>query len=114
MHKCIETPDDEKLAPSAEDEKVIDLFNDKVRKSEDKHFILPIPFRDPNVKIPNNRSMAESRLASLRRQLRKDPDLRLFYTQKMRENINTGFFKKRDPHRKVVAFSGAGQKLWVE
>lgn len=94
MHQCVEKPGDENVAPSVEDERVIDLFVKKKKKTDDNHFILPIPFRNPQVQIPNNKSMALSRFESLRRQLKKDPDLRTFYVEKMRDTIGKGYLRR--------------------
>ena len=56
--------------------------------------MLPIPFYDKDVVIPNNRSMAESRLRSLRKSLLKDPNRADFYCKKMRDTINKGYLNK--------------------
>ena len=101
MHKCVEKPGDEKLAPSVEDERVIEMFVNEKRKTDDNHFVLPLPFRDRTCKIPNNRSMAEARLNSLRRQLKKDKELHQFYVTKMRDTINKGYLLKVKPLQKV-------------
>ena len=96
MLHCKDGTLDENLAPSVEDEAVLDLFINSRTKSDDGHFILPIPFRDKEVNIPNNRSCAEARLRSLTVNLRKDGDLKEFYTDKM-QDMQTKIYMREVP-----------------
>ena len=96
MHNSVEHPTDEDPAKSIEDEKVLELFESEKSRTEDGHMMLPIPFYDKDVVIPNNRSMAESRLRSLRKSLLKDPNRADFYCKKMRDTINKGYLNKVD------------------
>ena len=53
---------------SSEDKRVIDL-RDKECKIVDGHYEIPIPWRDETVEIPNNITVANSRLQSLKKSL---------------------------------------------
>ena len=43
------------------------------------HYVLPMPFRDTAVKLPNNRWVAEKRLKSLKKKFKKDEKFLLDY-----------------------------------
>jgi hypothetical protein len=57
----------------------------------DGHYTLPIPFRDLDPSLPDNRCMAERRLASLARKLRRHEGLRQQYVTGMEELIEKGY-----------------------
>ena len=50
---------------SSNDMKFIKLMNQEV-KQVDGHYQLPLPLKDPNIKLPNNRKQAERRLESIK------------------------------------------------
>ena len=91
VHHCPEFPDDEDTAPSVENEQVIKLFDVERSKDKNGHFQLPIPLRDKDEVIPNNRSLAVSRLNSLRSTLRKNPELFGFYASKVNDMKKKGY-----------------------
>lgn len=93
VHQCVEEKTDENQADSVEDEEVIKLFQSKYKKDEENHICLPLPLKDKNVVIPNNRSLAESRMKSLRCRLMKDPKLLQLYISKMNELIEKRYMK---------------------
>ena len=63
----------EKQAMSGEDIKFLQLMEDGITREENNHYSLPLPFRNPNVSLPNNREQAVSRAVSLKKRMKKDP-----------------------------------------
>ena len=57
----------------------------------DGHFTLPIPFRHEELRLPDNRRMAELRLGSLRRKLEKNPGLSEKYAEGMQDLLEKGY-----------------------
>jgi hypothetical protein len=55
------------------------------------HHQLPLPFRNPNLKMPNNRSQALNRLTSLKKKFDKDPKYRDEYVAKVESLISEGY-----------------------
>ena len=106
MQNCVVTPEDENSAASIEDEKVLELFAAERYKTEDGHMVLPLPWRDRDVEVPDNRSMAESRLRSLRTMLLKNPSVAEFYVPKMEDTLKR-YLKKVDPNAEDAYVSGA-------
>ena len=58
---------------------------------EGGHYTLPIPFREEQPHLPDNRQMAERRLESLARKLRRDPALHAQYTAGMTDLEGKGY-----------------------
>ena len=67
---------------SVEDRRVLELWDKNVSFS-DGHYTLPIPFKNPALKLPDNRQMAERRLSSLKHKLLKNHDLHRKYMDGM-------------------------------
>ncbi|XP_042208576.1 uncharacterized protein LOC121856861 [Homarus americanus] len=87
---------------SVEDRRVLVLQSTSVARV-DGHYQLPIPFRhEEPVKL------AEQRLASLKKRLLKDPDLRQRYREEMQNLINKGH-AERVPHHELTIVPG---KTW--
>ena len=69
----------EKLSEvSVEDMSFLKIMNQGCSRIED-HYVLPLPFRDTAVKLPNNRWVAEKRLQSLKKKFKKDEKFHLDY-----------------------------------
>ena len=62
---------DDEPERSAEDKRFMDMMATNA-KYEDGHYQVPLPFRNPGVKMPDNRSVAEQRLTHLKRRFVKD------------------------------------------
>ena len=56
----------ERKALSREDERFIKIMDDNIQR-EGKNYMLPIPFRNPNLTLPDNKIIATRRLTSLKR-----------------------------------------------
>ena len=74
---------------SREDGRFLKILEDGVRLSGG-HFEVPLPFRDDNPKLPNNRRQALYRLEGVKRRMQRDPKYRLDYT-----NFVNGIIEKR-------------------
>lgn len=58
---------------------------------DEGHYSVPLPFRNPCEKMPNNLSMARSRLEGLRKRLRKNQTLAEDYCTFMADMIDKGY-----------------------
>ena len=79
---------------SVEDEKFQQILNSGIKRTDDRHFEMPLPLRDEDIVLPNNRCIAEKRLAGLRKRLLKDEQYRADYTKFMEGIIDKGFAEK--------------------
>ena len=75
---------------SVEDEKFIDLLSSQIRVNEEGHLEMPLPFKDENVALPDNRHTALKRAESLARQLRNKESYCRHYCEFMRQIIEEG------------------------
>lgn len=75
---------------SLEDRRALSIMEGTLEK-DGGHFKLGLPWRDKSVSLPNNRVMAITRLAHLKRKLRGDPELRSMYKNTMKEYIGKGY-----------------------
>ena len=73
-----------------DDRRVLALWDEKVDFSGG-HYVLPIPFKNSILKLPDNRQMAERRLSSLKRKLIKNHDLYQKYTDGMNDLLEKGY-----------------------
>ena len=58
------------------------------------HYQTPLPLKNPDVKLPNNRKVAERRLLYLKKQLMKDDRFCQQYTEFMQEILDKGYAKE--------------------
>ena len=84
----------EKKALSLEDEEFLRQMNEGVKRSENGHYILPLPFRNQNPKFENNRIQAVSRAESLKKRLVKDKKFHEEYNQFLQNMFDKGYAKK--------------------
>lgn len=63
-------------------------------KVVDGHYSLRLPLRNENIKMPNNRGMAQQRADNLKRKLKKNPDFHKDYVTFMRDIIDKGYAEK--------------------
>ena len=82
--------DNEDLALSIDDERVINLWSSTIRVVAG-HYQLPIPFRKERPNLPDNRSMAVRRLGGLRRRLLKNSDLHDRYKREIQLLLDKGY-----------------------
>ena len=104
---------------SQEDKRVLELWDNEVQVQEG-HYTLPIPWKD-GISFPNNLSMAESRLKSLRNSLDKK-NLTSRYDEEIQKLISKGYAEKVPddpgkisenvwylPHQAVISESKPGK-----
>ena len=73
------------------------LWKSKIEDSvkiRDGHYELALPFRDEDPRMPNNRQMAERRLACLKRKLDSNPQFAQDYTAFMKSLVEEGHAEK--------------------
>jgi hypothetical protein len=78
---------------SIEDKEVIHRWDKSVCMNEG-HYVLPIPFRQDSPELPDNKCMAEQRLASLGRRLRNYPNLLIRYAAGMEDLVEKGYAER--------------------
>ena len=86
---------------SVDDRCVLALWDEKVSFS-DGHYVLPIPFKNSTIKLPDNRQMAEKQLSSLKCKLEKNKDLHQKYVDGMSDLLEQGYavpVPEQDVHR---------------
>ena len=86
--------DKEYTKRSIEDDKFIRQLEEGIEIDKDGHYEMPLPFRSENPTIPNNKSVAERRLRSLKRRLSRDKKYHDDYLQFMNDIISRGFAEK--------------------
>ncbi|XP_068205264.1 uncharacterized protein [Palaemon carinicauda] len=84
-------PDERGL--SFEDTRFVKRCQDDI-EFRDGHFQLPMPFRDPNVNLPNNKKQAVSRAKWQRRKMKNSEDYRQQYTAFMNKLFEKGYAYK--------------------
>ncbi|RXN13488.1 hypothetical protein ROHU_009677 [Labeo rohita] len=80
-HIFQQTADDDKVALSAEDALFLDIMHKDFTKDDANNWVAPLPFRTPRQRLPNNRDQALSRLMSLRKTLKRKPQMREHYVE---------------------------------
>ncbi|XP_066937337.1 uncharacterized protein [Macrobrachium rosenbergii] len=78
---------------SFEDRRFVKRCQDTI-EFKDGHFQLPMPFRDPNVSLPNNKKQAVSRAEWQRRKMKSSEDYRQQYTAFMDKLFDKGYAYK--------------------
>ncbi|XP_038065549.1 uncharacterized protein LOC119735724 [Patiria miniata] len=81
--------DDDK-GMSVQDKRAIALW-EKTVCLKDGHYELPIPFKNNPQRLADNRMVAEQRLTSLGRRLKRDCQLKARYTEGMKELVGNGY-----------------------
>ena len=80
---------------SYEDKKFLKIMEDQVVKVG-KHYETPLPLRNPEMTLPNNRVMAEKRAHYLKRKFQKDELYFSHYKDFMNEIIEKGYARVSD------------------
>ena len=82
---------------SQEDKRFLKTLEDGIHHREDGYYEMPLPFRDGEPKLPNNRQTAMHRAHALKRQFEKRPEYLRHYTTFMKEIIERGDAEKVPP-----------------
>ena len=94
-------------AMSREDARFYQIVEDGIVHLEDQHYEMPLPLKDPNIKLPNNYVQAEKRLNSLKKRLLSDEKYRKDYCNFMSEIISKGYAREVDDDVET-----ANGKIW--
>ena len=91
------TKNDNKLAPSIEDEIFLETMDKEFFQDKNNSWVAPLPFRCPRPLLPNNREQALTRLSSLRRTLRKKPEMRQQFSDFIQKIFDNGHAEPAPP-----------------
>ena len=75
---------------SIEDKRFMKIANESI-VLENGHYQLDLPFRKENTVMPNNKVIAEQRLANLKRKLKKNEHFQSEYTDFLSDVIDNGY-----------------------
>ena len=95
---------------SCDDRKFLDTMEIGIHKNETGHWEMPLPFRQTEVRMPNNRIQAVNRLNRLLRTLKRKPQMQKDYLKFM-EKILTKGHASPVPQEEVTSKSQTG-KVW--
>ncbi|KAL2082436.1 hypothetical protein ACEWY4_022254 [Coilia grayii] len=73
------TEQDNKLAPSVEDEIFLKIMDKEVYRNDSQSWVAPLPFRQPRQRLLNNREQALKRFESLQRNLTRRQEMQQQY-----------------------------------
>ncbi|XP_064631350.1 uncharacterized protein LOC135489762 [Lineus longissimus] len=76
---------------SVEDHRFLSIMKDGIRQLDNGHFELPLPFKEDQVRLPNNRPLALKRLNGLKRRLSRDEMYHRRYTEFMDDLLTKGY-----------------------
>ena len=79
---------------SKEDLRFLENAEQGICHREDKHYEMPLPFKDNNIKLPNNCYVAKQRLCGLKRKLQSDGKYQADYVKFMNDIIEKGYTRK--------------------
>ena len=74
---------DNEVTLSIEDRRFVDIMEKGIHKNEFGNWQLPLPFRSPNIILPNNREQAVRRLRNLLRVFARKPNMKKDYFEFM-------------------------------
>ena len=84
----------EEKSLSFEDRRFLKTAKEGIHQREDGHYEMPLPLRNENVELPNNKDLALSRLMKLKQKLRSDTQYREDYVGFIQETIENGFAER--------------------
>ncbi|XP_069809647.1 uncharacterized protein [Dendropsophus ebraccatus] len=79
------TSDDNKLAPAREDKEFLKVMDKEFTQNDSNSWVAPLPFRTPRTKLPNNLQQAASRFSSLKRTLKRRPEMEKHFVDFMQK-----------------------------
>ena len=79
-------------APLSHDDRLfMKIVKEEIHQREDGHFEIPLPLKNPEVNLPNNRSQALSRLNKLKNRFRNDEGFQKDYVTFMEKVVKSGY-----------------------
>ncbi|KAK3740437.1 hypothetical protein QZH41_015487, partial [Actinostola sp. cb2023] len=101
------------VALSQDDRKFLAKVKEGIRHDIDGHYEMPLPLRDPSVKLPNNRDVVLRRLLQLKRKLIKaDSQYRDHYVAFMDKVIKSGYAEKVPQVKSDSTHKPDGNHVW--
>ena len=82
------------VALSREDRQFLRIVEEGIRHRDDMHYEIPLPFRESNVQLPNNRSQTVQRLYGLKKRFQGGTRYRAEYVSFMSEITGKGYARK--------------------
>ena len=79
---------------SQEDKQFLKILEEGIHQTEDGHYEMPLPFRNGEPKLPNNRQAAYQRVMALKRQFESKPQYLQHYMAFMKEIMDRGDAEK--------------------
>lgn len=98
----------EEKSLSFEDRTFLTIVQEGIHQRDDGHYEMPLPLKNTNIELPNNKELALSRLMKLKQRLKSDTQYRKDYVDFMQENIKNGFAEKV-PEEEV---SDKNKRVW--
>lgn len=86
--------DKEDIHLSQEDRRFLEIVRTGVRHCPDGHYEIPLPIRDKQLTLPNNRTMALNRLKPLKRRFQSSEGYRQHYVEFMNKVIESGYAER--------------------
>ena len=96
---------------SKEDRRFLAIVKEGITQLENGHYELPLPLKNPNVVLPNNRESAFRRLLQLKRRFLADGRYRDDYVAFMETMIEKGFAERVKPGASSSPDTGQ-QNVW--
>ncbi|XP_048580423.1 uncharacterized protein LOC116604791 [Nematostella vectensis] len=84
------TKDDNVTSLSIDDQRFLEIMEKGIHKNNSGNWEMPLPFRDSNPEMPNNRAQAMSRLQNLTRSFARKPQLKTDYVEFMGKVLGKG------------------------
>jgi hypothetical protein len=93
FNECSTGPDERGL--SVDDKKFLNLVDNVT--FEDNHYIIPLPLRDPDIKLPDNRTQAYQRLMWQKKKMQRNPSYHADYARFIDNLVQKGYCEKAPP-----------------
>ena len=81
------------LGQSQEDKRFLSIVESSIGQ-RDGHFVMPLPFRDENVRFPSNKALAVGRAESLKKKLANDENFKRDYVAFVDSLLKNGYARK--------------------
>ena len=98
----------EEKSLSFEDRRFLTKVSEGIHQRDDSHYEMPIPQRNNDADLLNNKELALSRLMTLKQRLKSDTQHRKDYVDFMQENIKN-WFAEKVPREEV---SDKNKRVW--
>lgn len=92
-----QTEHDNKPAPSIQDVMFSKIMDANVHRDETNHWVAPLPFKEVQQRLPNNREYAVKWLESLQRQFKKKPEMEKKYVGFVEKTFNNSHAEVAPP-----------------